>query len=288
MSTPGLSLVGFMTDQAQAIHHLRTSCIPDPIDRGDAGLISDWNYAKSRLLKPFPNAGQPKLQPIPMSDPHIVQLMQVPWAGLFLPLLAQGATFQMIEIDPLLAFQFAVDEDRSDSHCGALTKPPTRDELLNVCLPLVQSNDAVHISGVGQPRAGTSIIIKSRSLNLLVALEGPLNPNAQDVWGVQLSWTLPFVHVVRLNGRCYLHNGFHRSLGVRAAGATEMPCMFRDVPDAASANILPPGTFDLGLLESANPPTVGHFTQGYAKKVSLRATTRIIQINWAQHTMFDE
>jgi hypothetical protein len=288
MPTPGLSLVGFMSDQKQAIEHLRTSCIPNPPDRSDAGLISDYNLASSKLMKPFPGAGRPKLQQIPMSDSYIVNLLQVPWAKLFTDLISQGATFQMVEIDPLLAFQFTVDTARSKTHCSAMGSPPTSEELLNVCLPLTQSNDAVHISGVGTRGAGTSIIIKSRSLNLMMALEGSLNPQTQDVWGIQLSWTLPFVHVVRLNGRCYLHNGYHRAVGVREAGATHMPCMFRDVPDAATANIHPPGTFDLPLLESANPPTLGHFTQGLAQKVALRATTRIVQINWAQHTMFDE
>ena len=251
-------------------------------------MISDWNYAKSTLRKPVGNAGKPTLQQISMNDPHILQLMQVPWAGFFMPLVAQGATFQMVEIEPLLAFQFTVDTARCKNHCGTLTKPPTLDELFNVCLPLTQSNDAVHISGVGTRGAGTSIIIKSRSLNLGMILEGPLNPNAQDVWGIQWSWALPFVHVVRLNGRCYLHNGYHRALGVSEAGATTMPCIFRDVQDAAAVNIQPPATFDLPLLESANPPTIGHYAQGRAHKVALRATTRIIQINWAQHTMFDE
>src|SRR5438105_439109 len=192
MPTPGLSLVGFMSDQQQAIDHLKTSCVPDPIGKGDAALISDWNYAQSMLGKPASNAGRPRLHPLPANDPHIQQLMQVPWAGFFQQLLLQGATFQMVEIKPLLAFQFAVDMARSENHCGTLTKPPTRDELLNVCLPLTQSTDPVHISGVGQRGAGTSIVIKSRSLNLSMVLEGPLNQNAQDIWGIQWSWALPF------------------------------------------------------------------------------------------------
>jgi hypothetical protein len=67
-----------------------------------------------------------------------------------------------------------------------------------------------------------------------------------------------------------------------------MPCFFRDAATAEAAGIQPPGTFDLQLLESGNPPTIGHYTKGRAHKVRLRASMRVIQISWSQHTMFDE
>jgi hypothetical protein len=273
-----------MSSQQQAIGHLRTVCVPTPSTKTDADLTTDWNTARGQISAPFANAGQPALQPIANTDPHIQQLMQVPWSGLFAAHLAQGATFQMVEIEPLLAFQFVVDTTRSASHCATLNTPPTRDQIFNCCLPLTLSNDIVHVSHQGQ-----SIIIKSRSLNLRIMAEGPLQiPGVPDVFGILPTWALPFVHVVRLNGRCYLHNGFHRAFGVRMAGATEMPCLFRDVADAGAAGIQPPGTFDLQLLESGNAPTLGHLSQGRAFDVNLRASMRIIQINWSQHTMFDE
>jgi hypothetical protein len=74
----------------------------------------------------------------------------------------------------------------------------------------------------------------------------------------------------------------------RLAGAGEMPRFFRDVADPASAGIQPPGTFDLQLLESANPPTIEHYIAGRAFDVQLRASMRLIEISWSQHTMFDE
>lgn len=283
MPTPGLSLVGFMTDQQQAVNHLRQTCVPNPPNKDDAALIIDWNAAKVQLGPPFPNSGNPALQPIPLNDPHIQSLLQLPWAPYFQAFLAAGANFQMVEIDPLLAFQHSVDTARTNNHCAALTQPPTRDELFNVCLPPTLSNDDVHFS-----QAGQSLIVKSRSLNLTMTAQGLLT-NLQNVVGVQINWTLPFVHVVRLNGRCYLHNGYHRAYGLRTAGATEMPCIFRDVLDAESVGIRIDGsTFSEALLASANPPTVGHFTQGRAYPVYLRRTMRLIQVNWSQHTMVDD
>jgi hypothetical protein len=278
--TPGLSLVGFIADQQQALTHLKTPCLPDPT-KSDADLLADWNAARAKLGRSIARAGHPNLQPIPVTDPHIQQLLNAPWAAGYLAHhMAQGASFQMVEIDPLLAYQFTVDAVRSNSHCGTLSRPPTRAELFNVCLPLVTANDAVHISDQGH-----SFIVKSRSLNLQIAAQGAI----QNMIGIQCSWSLPFVHVTRFNGRCYLHNGYHRALGIRRAGASEMPCFLRDAPDAGAAGIQPPGTFDLQLLESGNPPTIGHFTRrGRALKVRMRASMRVIQISWSQHTMFDE
>jgi hypothetical protein len=284
MATDGLSLVGFMSDPNQALLHLKTACVPEQ-GKSDADLLADWNTARSTLGHVNPRAGVPNLQPIPMNDPYIQQLMQAPWATGFGPLIAQGASFQMVELDPLLAFQFAVDTSRSASHCSPYASTATQDQLLAVCLPQTLSNDPIHVTGQGLPGL-QSLIIKSRSLNLQIVAQG--NLQLPDALGIQFGWGLPFVHVVRFNGRCYLHNGYHRAVGLRALGATEIPCMFRDVADAPSAGIQPPGTFDLQLLESASPPTIAHFSNGIAFAVRLRATMRIIQINWSQHTMVDE
>jgi len=219
------------------------------------------------------------LTPIPQTDPHIQQLLQEPWANPYLTAqLAQGASFQMVEINKLLAYQFSVDVTRSNSHCP-WQRTPTQQELLDVCLPLTLSKDPVHISN-----QGSAFILKSRSLNFSISAQGTI----QNMIGIQCSWSLPFVHVTRFNGRCYLHNGYHRAVGVRLAGAGQMPCFFRDVGDPASAGIQAPGTFDLPLLQSANPPTIEHYIAGRALDVELRASMRLIEISWSQHIMFDE
>ncbi len=48
------------------------------------------------------------------------------------------------------------------------------------------------------------------------------------------------------------------------------------------------GHFDLGLMQSVNPPTMGHFTQGRATTVELRAASRIIHVSWAEHVIYEE
>jgi hypothetical protein len=286
MPTAGLSLVGFMADEAQAIHHLRNACVPNPGDRPDGELRNDWISAKGKIesFQDCPSPGLPTMTPIDHSESHIQRLLQCAWAPQLYHLLAMGASFQMVEIDPLLAFQHAVDTERSNSHCSALTGPPTKDELFELCFPPnIPTDDWNFSTTLG------SMVIRSRSLNLGIIAAGPIVlPNLPNIAGIQFGWSLPFVHVVRYNGRCYLHNGFHRTYGAACAGAKAVPCIFRDVKTAAEAAIMPPHTISLDVLESQRPPTVGHFVRGAAWDVRLRQVSRIINVTWSQHSIAEE
>ena len=282
MPTPGLSLVGFIPDQARAVHHLKTACVPNPTNKPDAALAVDWAAAQAQLGAPIANAGQPQLQIIPITDPYIQQLLASPIGAGLVPMLTTGATFQMVEIAPLLAWQFAVDTPRAGAHCAPGTTP-TPAEVMQITLPQNASlaGDDVHFSP--QPN---SMILKSRSLNF--DLLGYGQPPGIDFIGAQIGWRLPFVQVVRFGGRCYLYNGYHRAYGLSAAGVASMPCLFRDVASAADAGIRPNETIDEAVLASANPPTIAHFTQGRAYPVQLRRTMRIISISWSNHVIVDE
>jgi hypothetical protein len=237
----------------------------------------------------YPNAGQPDIQAIPQAhQAHVDQVKQAPWAQQLLQTHWQGAEFRLVEIRPLLAFQYHVDSDRSNHHCGQLGDPPTLDQLVPLCLPLAWPSEATQSHMLGQP-GSQSIIIKSKSLNFRVLDQGVFQQPGVDgaAIGVMIGTAIPIAHVVRFNGRCYLHNGFHRAVGIGQRGATHMPCIFRDVATAEGAGIKA-NTFQQPLLESANAPTLGHFIDGRAHAVQLRAMTRIVQISWADHVMPDE
>lgn len=294
MPNPGLSLVGFM-DPAQALPHLKFACVPNPPNITDAALLANWQTAQQQLGAPIPNAGTPNMTQIPATDPHVANLLQQPWVRLAFQNPAYNignATFQMIEIDPLLAYQFTVDSNRSTQKRQGFSPVPTRQQLLDLCLPLAPPVEPYNPYFVlGQQ----SVMVKADSLNMRNLYCGffknpnPLvfNPDFTDaVMGILVGTGLPFMHVVRFNGRCYLHNGFHRALAIRASGQTHMPCIFRDVQDQATAGIRTDGgTFALQRLEAPNPPTVGHFTQGRAYQVDLRQLQRILHVSWAEWTI---
>jgi hypothetical protein len=282
MPSRGLSLVGFM-DQQQAIDHLRTFCVV--ADPSDQALIAEWNVARAKLGPPTRNAGTPDIQPFPAGHAnHLQTLLQLPWvAPMFqAPQPWQGAQFQMVEIAPLLAFQFTVNQDRSATLCQGLSHPPTSQELMEVCLPLGPPVEHFAVTRLPQ-----SVIIKSQSLNLRMLAQGWFQQ--LNMAGIHFGASLPLVQVTRVNGQCYLDNGFHRAYGAFLAGATHVPCVFRDVPDFTASGVREDGsTFKPPLLESADPPTLNHLVQGLAYDVSLRRTTRILHISWAEYGIADE
>jgi hypothetical protein len=289
MPTAGLSLVGFMEQQA-AINHLKTLCVPK--DYSDAALLAEWTAAQAKLGAAFADAGQPDIQDIPAAhQAYIATLVQIPWVVQALQQQIPGTTFKLVEIDPLLAFQFTVDKVRSDHHCHPFTKPPKIEELLNACLPQVQVPEATQELTQMHPGIG-SAFIKAKSLNVRMLAQGifkdPATPH-QSFTGLIFGMALPFVQVVRFNGRCYLHNGFHRSVGARLAGATHIPCVLRDVPSEAAVGIRADGyTFSSQVLNGPNPPTIGHFTQGRAYDVNLRGYSRALHVSWAEWVTFEE
>jgi len=229
----------------------------------------------------MPRAGLPEILPIPPDHvQYIAQLCSLPWVQQPLANLPQ-ATFALVEVDPILAFQHMISLPRSEFHCNVLGQPPSMTELMQVCLPNVQAHEPLVAAS-----DGNSVLLRAESLNVRTQQAGPIAPG---VIGIQFGISLPLVHVVRFEGRCYLHNGFHRALGARLAGATHVPCLLREVGSYEEAGIHPlGGTFSAALLNSENPPTLGHFTQGRAHEVQMRRLARYIHVSWAEYAMAKE
>lgn len=277
MASAGLSLVGFM-DQEQGVNYLANICIPQsPIP---AAVLQEWQNAVSAIDRKnpvVPNPGAPDIQSLAMNS-HLQTLSQDQNIQLAMQ---NGAQFALVEIDPLLAFQFSIIVGKVDGHCAVLSNPPTQEQLINLCLPLATPTEDFKFSGAAQ-----SIVLTSKSLNFRVLHQGVLGQNAA---GIVFGPASPHVHVALYNGRYYLQNGFHRAYGCRLAGATHIACILKEVKTAQDAGIFENGsTFGLPLLESADPPTIGHYTTGRAHSVNIKQLTRIIHISWSDHIMLDE
>lgn len=281
MPTPGTSLVGFLPQQ-EAINLLRNSCVVN--DPSDAALAAEWAAAAAKLGAPTPNAGNPDIQPVPAGGlAHVAQLVHQPWVMSALHGSLAGATFQMVELKPLLAFQFNVDLARSSHHNGNALSLPVTDELFNMCLPLVPT-----IENVRSSAQQNSVLLHSKGLNFQTVESGILQKVEGTFVGLRVGTSIPLMHVVRHNGRCFLHNGFHRAVGLARRGVTHAPCIFRDVLDYNTVGIKPGSTFEPPLLESANPPTVAHLADSRAYDVQLKVFTRTLHISWADYITTDD
>ncbi|CAN7191199.1 hypothetical protein LJR084_000538 [Variovorax sp. LjRoot84] len=287
MPTPGLSLVGFLQQQ-DAINLLRSTCVV--ADPSDAALTAEWQAARAKLGPPVPNAGRPGISNVPAAgQAHMAQLVQRPWIQAHLQGDMVGATFQLIELAPLLAMQFNVDIARSDHHNGGVSAPaPNVDDLFSMCLPLVPMIENVRTSAVPNAQNPNALLVTSRGLNFYPMAQGLMQNASGNFIGVQVGVTVPLMHVVRYNGRCYLHNGFHRGVGLLTRGVTHAPCVFRDVADFGAVGLMPNKTFDGAVLESGDPPTLAHFGQGRAYDVQLKIFTRTIHVSWADHVTTED
>ncbi len=293
MPTRGLSLVGFIDQQRQALDHLRNYCVLP--DMSDGPLLKEWATAKAKIGAPIPRAGAPDIREFePSEEAYIRELQVQPWVQSVLQTPGyRGAAFKLVEIEPLLAHQPFVDIERSDNVSKGLRSPAVA-ELMPICLPRTQPRPLDLPTVIVQE--AQSIIIKSRDLQIetLKTALMTINRNGyeQVLAGMEIRWSLPFVHVVRFSGRYYLLNGYHRALGAGKAGATHIPCLLREAPSSDDGTLRSDGPEWLlmprRLLESSNPPTLGHFLHGRAHDVRLRATSRILHVTWSHNLMPDE
>jgi hypothetical protein len=281
MPTQGLSLVGFM-EQQQAIVYLSTSCVSASPDV--PALLAEWTAAQAKLGPPFPDAGHLTVSQIPQAhDAHIQACRNASWLAQYLQ---AGWDFRLIEpIDSLLAFQAHVDLDRSQALCSSLPPNPTLADTLPLCLPINEPPRPPVFGSVSSPDP-QSLVLKSPSLDFQIFKKLFLPPPHHNLAGIEIGVSPAFVQVVQFNGRYYLRNGFHRTYSLSLRGCSQLPCLFRD--ENSFQDVAPPGSFPQTLLESPNPPTLGHFSQGRAHNVALRKFSKIIHIGWEQYLIQEE
>lgn len=254
---PGLSLVGFM-DKQDALEYLRTQCIFD--DTNDDVLEQYWDNARMALGNATPKAGSPGIADIPLQ--HKGYLDGVHKNPRYMGTVAElnRAAFRLVEIAPLLAFQFHVHTERTRSKTAAIDGNAPMKKLLDLCLP--RYNPPLPASVLKPTIADNALIFECDDINfqpLPNLLGGENKPDESVSVTVQMARSSPFVQVAHFRGRYYLKNGYHRAYQLGKMGFTHIPCI---VGEAATwEQVVGKGSvaFSQDLLTSNNPPTVGHF-----------------------------
>jgi hypothetical protein len=289
MPTPALVLLGFMPMQFGMSYLLQRSVS----NRSSNDAKRLWLVAKSRIGAAEPNAGCPEVLELPenakthldaaANNPHFLEavkdgdLQGMPWS------------FKLVEIAPLIAFQFAVETERAGMLAPPGSDPPSIDEMLAIALPDRQETLPIEGSITGTPAKGR-LELRSPSLNVRAMKAGLLNGPGEDAgpWdlltaGVGFGVSLPLVQVVRFEGRCYLRNGYHRAFALGTRGATHIPCVFLEADRWERIGARGQGgTFDRKELRVSNPPTMNHFLTGRAVQVDLWTPRRVIRVTWEE------
>jgi hypothetical protein len=242
--------------------------------------------AKRDLGEPYSQAGLPEIQELPNEcRPYVAELQEKQWFKLALRNghLPRDFAIKLIEIDPLLSIQTTINTAVLNRYRSALSDWQSINQVLSICLPLEWTMERwIH------NRGPNSLLIRSSSLSVRQTKAGLFETEAGVVAGILIGSTIPLIHVVRFNGRCYMRNGYHRALAARLAGTRLVPCIFREARDSQSIGVDPEGELSMAILESSAPPTLWHFSSGKAHPVRLRRAVRVIHLSWAEHALWAE
>jgi hypothetical protein len=277
MPIDALSLLGFLS-QSAAIRHLQKDCVlatPTP-----SLCEQEWQVARAALASPY--HGQPEILDLPRHAlTHISQNVE-PLAlklGLYKDADLSPPRYCLIETAPLLAHQLVIRLPNAAAITADLPAAPTLMDMLPICLPGRIPAEPFEV--LRQPNA---LVIKARSLNL--HFDQPLiGENAATLC---IRPAPPFVTVIARGERFHLWDGYHRAYALARLGATHIPCMLRQ---SLRDDLIDPALecyFPASLLQSADPPTLGHFSRRLAHPVRLKSMSRVLHVSWAEWMLAED
>lgn len=279
MPIQALSIFACLPDR-QCLDYLQSQCgFPKQVCSGKLA------QARAKYGKPMPRAGHPNIQAIPPENlPYLEQVKTNPRFGETIGDGSINYSFQLVEVDPLLAFQFYISLD----HVPQISAEPTLEEMLHLCLPTDVKDASLNANSPSRD----VVVLSSRDLNIRLYRKPRLVPDPQQkllgFLGLFVGIGSPLVQVAKFEGRYYLKNGYHRVYALRKAGAVYIPCILLDAKSEADIGLTEPGYLPMSVLKSNNPPTIGHFTNDRAYPMSLKKTKREITISWSETVVADE
>ncbi len=179
------------------------------------------------------------------------------------------ATFGMVELDRLVAFQPHVARQFVDASKTKLGPARDPESLFRFCIPLTRPDAPIKTRRIGSRR----YLLSSDSADLRfheAAILGPHQITGYDAYGpigavigLAVGFGSNFLNVIRdEDKRMMLHNGYHRAVALIELGITHAPAIIQTVTrraelaHAASSAVADQATFYFG---SARPPLLKDF-----------------------------
>ncbi len=220
MPIQALSIFACLPER-QALEYLQNQCgFPRQVCLGKLA------QARARYGKPMSRAGHPDILAIPPE--YAPYLEEVKGSPRFRETIDNGNiahSFQLVEIDPLLAFQFYISLD----HMPQLSANPTLEETLHLCLPT--DVDVPQVSYTWYQAGGivTGVTLNFPGMNTRLYRHPQFLPDPQQKLlgfvGLFVGIGSPLIQVAKFEGRYYLKNGYHRVYALIKAGMTHVPCI---------------------------------------------------------------
>jgi hypothetical protein len=284
MPLPALSFMGFLQEQT-AIGYMTISCAV--ADKTAPALRKRWLDARNQRGSAVVKAGEPEV--LPMPSECVPYLNGVKTKQHYKPVFAgtQGKDwdFKLVEIAKLLAWQLHVIKSQFAAHRQAIKNTQDMREVVELCLP--QALKPVALEPLPQ---SSGLVIKARdSLNVNLGNRGTfIEKGIPPRYGVEITANANLVQVVRYQGRCYLHNGYHRVCGLMQS-ITHIPCILREATEMWQTGVRDNGTtLPEEVFRSGNLPTCSHFTEGRAYAIDVRKASKIMTVTWSEGIVFDE
>lgn len=171
-------------------------------------------------------------------------------------------TVEMIDMSLVQSLQMSIKVDHVDERVAPVLADPA--ELWELCIPSRQKEPP---RGAFKDADQRGYTLSSIDPNLRVAgskvdtmeivtASGPIRVQAIMFF---VSFGNSYMHVARHDGRYFLRDGYHRVVGLMAAGITKMPCVVVELPGTFEE--LMPGrqSFSREVCFSDRPPLVSDF-----------------------------
>jgi hypothetical protein len=272
------ALIGFM-DEQDALSFLRGMTVSD--GRSDEELLAAWRESKLAVEQ----LSNPDLTPevLEIDKRFAEQLDAVSKHPLFPESTQQKKwSFKLVEIDKLVCFQKFIYIDHAEDMAKETDFSDTG-KLIEFCLSEKASKRPFVVAA--SPLEFT-ILSPSQDLRVIAPLQMQDPSTSRNVFGFALGWGLPFIQVVRLNGRYILRNGYHRVYALKKKGVKHVPCVLIEVDNFSDISIPMSGFFGEALLLSGRPPTFGnYFSDGIAPLVKLRPLTKTVRVKAEENTL---
>jgi hypothetical protein len=208
--------------------------------------------------------------PAGVLDDHVAGLRSGAAASYF----AEGWRVASVDLARVYAFQPTVFTD-SASERSAGVDPEDLTQLAGVTLPTEWSLE--QHAQLDESRNQWLLVSRNPNLRIVGHFAGIIQPGQPPAFGFLATIMPSFLQVAGYQGRYYLRDGYHRSIGLLSIGVRRVPAFVRDLESIEA--LVPTGMLPQEAFMGPRPPTLADYADDMvATTVELPASQKMIVV----------